>query len=274
MTVNVDSLNENFWLRLFPASDYRMPMNVYRGNAQVFWSNSSDAHRVSAERRRWLDEAPQRHLLFSPEAQPAIAEAVEWFSSLLGQSFADARDVASRVEPDWVLLNGDVERGFPVLGGAVVFPSNWALKEKLHRPLAQVHEPVPGLSAALGSQITTFLSRIAPGSEWERSNWGLSAEPLLNHHPALHPARLHAGVTLDTTWLRLERQFLTRLPHTQTILFGIRVTNHRLDELLCEHPVLIDRIAHAIRSMPDAMTVYKNVSTACDILIHQLATTA
>ena len=265
------SLNENFWLRLFPASDYRLPMNVRPGEAKRFWSDSPEAARVLAERRRWMDAAPQRHWLFLPEAEQATAEAVAWFSSGVGRAFADAREAACALEPDWVLLGGDAARGFPVLGGAVVFPSGWALEEKLGRPLAQVHEPVPGLAAALGSQVATFLSRIAPGAEWERDNWGLSAEPSLNHHPAQRPARLAEGATLDATWLRLEQQFLTRLPRTPAILFGIRVTNHRLDALLGTHPALAGRMAHALETMPEAMAAYKGVTAARTALVQQLA---
>ncbi len=265
------TLNQNFWLRLFPAADYRLPMNVRPGDAKRYWSASPDAAAVLMERRHWIDEAPQRHLLFLPGVEQEASEAVAWFSSLSGRTFADAREAAGALEPDWVLLSGGVDGDFRVLGGAVIFPSSWALEEKLGRPLAQVHDPVPGLAATLGSPIATFLTRIAPGAAWERENWGLSAAPTLNQHPSHQFARLSELATLDTTWLRLEQQFLTRLPATGAILFGIRVTNHRFDTLLGNHPSLAGRMIHALETMSDAMADYKGLVTARAALIHQLA---
>ncbi|AMV17866.1 heme-dependent oxidative N-demethylase subunit alpha family protein [Planctomyces sp. SH-PL14] len=271
MTEPAPSLSGDFWLRLFPASDYRLPMGVRPGEARRFWGNSPEAAYVLAERRRWIAEAPERHLLFLPEAEPATAEAVAWFSSVLGRVFRDARDAACGLEPDWVLLGGDAASGLPVLGGALAFPSGWALEEKLGRPLADVHDTVPGLAAAIGPQITTFLARIATGSTWERDNWGLSADSSLNHHPAQPIARLREDAPLDATWLRLEQQFLTRLPHSRAILFGIRVTNHRLDALLDVHPVLAGRMARALETMPDTLAAYKGLTAARPVLVRQLA---
>jgi len=271
MTELAPSLHGEFWLRLFPASDYRLSMSVRPGEAKRFWCDSPEAAQVLSERRRWIEEAPERHLLFLPEAESATAGGVAWFSSVLGRAFGEARDAACGLEPDWVLLGGDAASGFPVLGGALAFPSGWALEEKLGRPLAEVHDTVPGLAAAIGPQIATFLARIAPGSTWERENWGLSADSCLNHHPAQCSARLGEDATLDATWLRLEEQFLTRLPHSHAILFGIRVTNHRLDTLLGAHPALAGRMARALETMPGTMAAYKGVAAARTALVRQLA---
>lgn len=271
MTEQAPPLHEDFWLRLFPASDYRLPMGVRPGEAKRFWGDSPEAAQVLAERRRWIAEAPERYLLFLPEAEPATGEAVAWFSAVLGRAFGDARDAACGLEPDWILLGGDSASGFPVLGGALAFPSGWALEEKLGRPLAQVHDTVPGLAAAIGPQIATFLARIAPGSAWERDNWGLSADSSLNHHPAQPIARQREDATLDATWLRVEQQFLTRLPHSRAILFGIRVTNHRLDALLGAQPALAGRMARALETMPDALAAYKGLTAARPALVRQLA---
>lgn len=271
MSEPAPSLHGDLWLRLFPASDYRLSMGVRPGEAGRFWRDSPEAAQVLSERQRWIAESPERHFSFLPEAEPVTTEGVAWFSSALGQAFREARDVACGLEPDWVLLGGDAASGFRVLGGAVAFPSGWALEEKLGRPLAEVHDPVPGLAAAIGPQIATFLARIAPGSTWERENWGLSADSSLNHHPAQCFARLGEKATLASTWLRLEQQFLTRLPHSRAILFGIRVTNHRLDALLGAHPVLAAPMARALETMPDAIAAYKGLAAARTALVRQLA---
>ena len=70
--------------------------------------------------------------------------------------------------------------------------------------------------------------------------------------------------------MRLERQFLTRLPRTRTILFGIRVTNHRLDHLVSRYPVLIPRLVRLLSTLPESMAAYKGLHAARGPLAEQL----
>lgn len=244
-------------MRLFPAAGHRLQMSLRLGDKEGFWGRSAAAEAVLAERRRWLAELPERHLRVLPEGAAAVAEAVRYLTG----TDATPLEAAALLEPDWVVLAGEEGRGHVLLGGAVVFPSGWALEEKIGRPLAEVHAPVPGLQSSLGAQIDTFLGRLAPGAAWERDNWGLSADPGLNHHPALPVRRLGAQATLAATWLRLERQFLTRLPETGAVLFGIRVTNHRLDAL-AELPGVAPRLAHALDTMTAEVARYKGLEEA------------
>ena len=208
------------WFRLFPDASHRLAMNLRPGDAAGYWRDSEEAEETLAERRRWLAEHPERHLGLLPEGREEVSEALAWIMKVLGRPEATPEHAAVTLEPDWLVLSGDAARAHPVLGGAVIFPSGWALEEKMGRPLHEVHAPVPGLQQALGASISTFLSRVAPLAAWERDNWGLAADPALNHHPACRVKRLDASATLDTTWVRLERQFVTRLPATQAILLA------------------------------------------------------
>lgn len=257
------------WLRLFPDADHRLQMNLRPGDARRYWQQSEEAATVLAERRRWLAEAPQRHLLVLPEGEESVAEAVAFMLAQIDLPASSPEQAATELEPDWIVLSGEPARSHPVIGGAVIFPSSWAFEEKIGRPLHEVHAPVPGLQSSLGSQIHTFLSRLAPNAAWERDNWGISADPRLNHHPALPIRRLDASATLETTWLRLEQQFLTRLPVTNAILFGIRVTNHRLDHLSAV-PGVAYRVARALKSMSAEVATYKGLASACAPLAAQL----
>lgn len=257
------------WFRLFPDTSYRMAMNLRPGDAPGFWRHSDEAAETLSQRRRWLLEYPRRHLCLLPEGHDEVGEALAWMMKILGRAETTPEQAAVTLEPDWLVLSGDATRAHPVLGGAVIFPSGWALEEKIGRPLHEVHAPVPGLQQALGASISTFLSRVAPLAAWERDNWGLAADPALNHHPACRVKRLDASATLDTTWVRLERQFVTRLPATQAILFGIRVSNHRLDHLAAM-PGLAARIRHALETMDEALARYKGLAAAREVLAAQL----
>ncbi len=249
------------WLRIFPDVDHRLQMTLRPGDAPRFWQHSEEAEHVLAERRRWLATHRERHLLMLPEAEEAVDEAINFIMTSIHRPACTPDQAAAAVEPDWVVLSGDAERSHPVIGGAVIFPSSWALADKLGRPMHEVHAPVPGLQAAIGSQISAFLGRLTPNAPRERDNWGLSADPSLNHHPALAIRPLDDSATLENTWLRHERQFLARLPITNAILFGIRVTNHRLDDVAASAEVA-QRLARILATMPDEFASYKGLQTA------------
>lgn len=248
------------WHKLFPNADHRHPMGLQPGNAASFWQIQDTTGGLMAERQHWLTTAPGDHVAWLPggEALKAAQEARSWIASW-----------ATEPEPDWVVLSGDATTGHKVLGGEVVFPSSWSLPEKLGLPLHLVHAPVPGLEQALGAHIQTFLSRLQAGAAWERENWGLAADAGLNHHPARKRPRLGAEARLDSTWLRLERQFLTRLPSTQHLLFGIRVESHRLDHVAAL-PGMAARVSRALRSMDPAVAAYKGLTLPRPALIAEL----
>jgi len=250
------------WQKLFPAADFRLPMALRPGSAPAFWSPWDVTGKLLAERRRWLAKSPELFAASLRDVEPGKSEALAWMRSL-----------ESEPEPDWVLLSSDVEREPVVLAGEVVFPSMWSLPEKLGRPLSSVHAPVPGLQKALGASIQSFLARIESGAEWQRENWGMSAHQELNNHPARSLPGLTANARLETTWIRLESQFLTRLPQSRCLLFGIRVSHHRLDEV-ATLPDIGERIARALRTMPDAVAHYKGLALARDSLARLAVQTA
>jgi hypothetical protein len=94
---------------------------------------------------------------------------------------------------------------------------------------------------------------------WERENWGLSADAELDHHPRHRRPRLIGEETPDQVWIRLERQLLVRLSGGG-ILFGIHVSNHRLDEVASSGEGLSYRIARALRTMPEESACYKGIN--------------
>jgi hypothetical protein len=247
------------WQKQFPTADFRLPIGLRAGSAAAFWSRWDKTGKLLEERRRWLAESLRLFAGSLPEAEPGRREALAWMQSW------DAEP-----EPDWVLLSSDVEREPVVLAGEVVFPSTWSLPEKLGLPLSAVHAPVRGLQKALGTGIQTFLARLESGAAWERENWGMSAHQELNNHPARSLPGLMVEARLETTWLRLERQFLTRLPQTRCLLFGIRVSHYRLDEVVAL-PGMGERVARALRTMPEAISRYKGLDLARDTLARRAA---
>jgi hypothetical protein len=246
------------WPRLFSATDHRFQMGLRMGDACSFWSTQDASGKMYAERQHWLDLNSALYRAEIPEGAPALAEARSWI-----------RQWTATCEPDWVVLSEGLCEEPRVLGGEVVFPSSWSMPEKLGLPLSTVHGPVPGLEASLGKAIQTFLSRIQPEAAWERDNWGLSANPELNHHPSRALPGLTKEARLDTTWLRLEHQFLTRLPLSKALLFGIRVSHHRLDEWVAD-PDFATGLTRSLTTMTESIARYKGLLQARKSLVREL----
>ena len=264
------------WMRLLPDEDFRPRMGLRSGDAHRFFRTSTES--LLRMRREALDRTPEKYSAATEESLRWVIEAVTqmvgWADSLQTTDFpsdvlALCHWAGRRIEADWVLLSPDATQHHPVSAGVVCFPSSWSLPAKLGLPISAVHEPVPSLNQRLGNSIDSFLARLEPNAAWERDNWGLCSSPQLDQHPDNASSSLLSTATLSTTWLRWEHQLLIRLPETGAILFGIRVTTHRFNELI-ETPDIAERLTRALRTMPDTMATYKGLSQCRFNLIDQM----
>lgn len=248
---------------LFPDGDHRLHLTLRRGEPREFFRPRDETGRVLAERAHWLAESPARYAALAPEGGPALAEfaalGAEW-----GISSADSvGSLGAQLEPDFVLLVRDEAGTFRLRGGALCFPTGWALEEKLGHTLDFIHGVVPGLNDALGAPIRQFLAKLKPGVAFHRDNWGLAATAELNLHPvrALPPPEPPAA--LERLWLRVEHQALVALPRTGAIVFGLRIELHRLDAV-ARDPRAAAGLARALVTMPSELAAYKRILSVRD----------
>jgi hypothetical protein len=277
-----DSVKMGHVLRdsLFPEGDFRFQMRFQRGQIPEFFDVPAERAVVLAERRRWLAEAPRRYSGLLPGGEALFMEMCELLSvthsssSGPGEDGMDAeerlRQLGGRMDVDFLLLAQDSAQRLRLLGGCVCFPSSWSLAEKLGEPVETIHEVVPGLNGQLGVPIATFLRRLGPGITWLRANWGLSRSAELNQHPERQLPRLGAGVTLPEVFLRVEDQALVKLPRTDGVLFGIRVTVYPLAAVVADRETA-GRFRRALETMPEAMALYKGLAAARADLLRALA---
>lgn len=272
----------------FADEDFRFRLGTVPGSAEDFFAWSADAAEVLAERRRWLTTDTDRYAALLPEGTEIAEELFECVADwpmLRDLPTAGAISPMQRMlalshcwEPDFVLLaphagsaneEGGGEPVFTVVGGCVCFPSGWRLTDKLRQPVEQVHQPVPGLNQAIGSQIDRLLIKLRPGKCVVRANWGVCRSPELNQHPDRHLPALESPVRMDEVGLRREDQCLFALPRTGGIVFGIRISHTSWSELRANKTVA-QSVARGLRTMPDGMLDYKRLLPVCEELARLL----
>ncbi|MFQ3167681.1 MAG: hypothetical protein ACI8QI_000212 [Limisphaerales bacterium] len=252
---------------LFYPGKFEFRMGLERGEPTEFFRSRPGDAALLAQRQNIVADHPERHSVLLPEGKPLLAEFVRLLAdwgiaanpATLGQSLA----------PDHLLLVPNAD-GMPVLlGGCVCFPSSWAFEEKVGRPLDWIHAVVPTLNKKLGEKARSFLTKMPLGQAWLRANWGLTASPALNQHPALGLPVLTPDIGLGDVWFRIERQALVALPETGGILFGIRLEVFPLAEVRASEQARLG-LVEALQTMPDAIADYKNLTAARSRLIELL----
>ena len=244
---------------LFPAGDFRFHLTLRRGEPAEFFKARDGSGRVLGERAKWLAETPARYAALLPEGEPLLAEVDELGMTDWGlPKTTSVHGLGAVLEPDFLLLSPDATGAFRLRGGALCFPTGWALEEKLGHTLDFIHGVVPGLNPALASPIHQFLTKLKPGVAFLRDNWGITANEELNQHPVRALPSPVLPVALDRLWLRVEHQALVALPRTGGVLFGIRIALHRLDQVAQDAEIRTG-LKRALVSMPAEVAAYKRL---------------
>jgi dimethylamine monooxygenase subunit A len=217
-----------------------------------------------AEKRRVLAAHHASAVIAPPEVDAAAAELLDAVGGTRDE--LHPLDAAGRlVAEDLCLLTqdgggdgGDGHRGWLLAGGSVCFPSHWRLADKVGRPVAEVHEPVPRYAAELASRVDRFLDRLRPERPAWRRNWTVHQSPDLFVPEAPPPPEppVTGADAGDRLWLRSERQTLLRLGRSGAIVFGIRTQQVPL-RVVAGRPDLCRRLAAALASWPDELVAYR-----------------
>lgn len=252
---------------LFYPGKFEFRMGLERGKPADFFRSYPGDAALLVQRKKNIADHPERHSVLLPQGESLLAE----FAQLLSVWGISAKPptLGQGLAPDFMLLAPNAD-GMPLLlGGCVCFPSSWAFEEKVGRPLDWIHAVVPSLNEKLGDKARGFLTKMPPGQAWLRANWGLTASPELNQHPALGLPVLKPDIGLGDVWFRVERQALVALPETGGILFGIRLEVIPLAEIRADERARLG-LLEALQTMPDAIADYKNLTPARPRMIELL----
>ena len=272
----------------FEAGPYRMAMGLVAGGGEALVELDDRYPDEMAQRRELL--AARRAGVFDamPGSEAARAEACaavvadlcarfpHWFrregalvrNALTGEGFdldggMDRLEIAGRLVQEDLCLVRPGDEG-PVLTAAVLcFPSRWVLGEKIGRPLAAIHEGVPLYGERLSRPVDRFMTRLGPGRVAARYNWSVLDDPAL-FQPVAKRDVVSAGAISpeaagERLFVRVERQTLSALPASGSVLFAIRVHVYPLARVAADAAVAA-RLASAVRELPAEIQRYKNLA--------------
>jgi len=262
----------------FRAEPHRMAMDLTTV-PETAWFEIDDRYLAEMALRRDL-LAGRREEVFAAlpcsdaargEALDMIAAALaahhpDWFARdggtvrnhLTGEGFdlaaMDPLEAAGRlVQEDLCLIQDGV-----FTAAVLCFPSRWRLADKIGKPLADVHGPVPLYAERLARPVDRFFRHLKPGHIACRLNWSLVDDPALFQPGGKWRTEPDTAITVanagERVFLRVERQTLRRLPASGAVLFGIRVHVYPLAAVPGR-----DALAAAVRALPAEVQHYKSL---------------
>ncbi len=272
----------------FEPGPYRMQMGLVAQDPGALIEIDEHYPAEMAERRRLLAE--RHHDVFAalPGSEAACAEVLETLATMLPARFPGwfTRDgavlhnhltgerwdldalalppleVAARLVQEDLCLVQPGPDGPIFVAAALLFPTRWRLHEKIGKPLADVHAPVPIYPERLATPVDRLMGRLVPGKLVQRLNWSLLDDPTLFQPIRLSPKEADAWITAanagDIIYLRSERQTLSALPASGAVLFTIRIHVYPVRRI-AQSPLLAAQLAEAIRALPDDIRHHKRL---------------
>ena len=138
-------------------------------------------------------------------------------------------EAAARMVPEDLLLlksrprkDDDGLLDWTLVAAALAFPAHWVLAEKIGRPLAGIHEPVPHYGERLETPMDRFFTNMKTGPISHRWNWSVMTSHRLFTPHRSRRTPLAPGAGIDEIFIRMESQTLRKLPSSGMILFTIR----------------------------------------------------
>lgn len=150
--------------------------------------------------------------------------------------------------------------------GMVTCPADWSIKFDAGMSFKQWHAPVP-LAPQMGvfDRALKYLLNIQVGQPVRRLNWTMTINPRLDtsaetfHEWGHERALVTAENVAQLAHLRVELQFMARLPRSNALLFGIRTYLISLEEL-ASHPAWACRLHRVLKDLPEVIAEYKGLT--------------
>jgi dimethylamine monooxygenase subunit A len=272
----------------FESGPYRMAMALTTVPESTWFEFDERYADEMAEKRQLLHERHRDVFAALPVSDAARAEALQsivanlatyaphWFmrdgqtlhNALTGETWdlgalpCDPLELAGRLVQEDLCIIQHSDAGPIFTAATLCFPSRWRLHEKIGKPLAAVHGPVPHYAERLAAPVDRFMAKVKPGHIASRLNWSVLDSPAMFQPGGKWRYQTDTEITPDNAGerlhLRVERQTLRRLPQSGAILFGIRVHSYQMARAITTRTDA-ERLAEAVRALPEATVHYKSL---------------
>lgn len=190
------------------------------------------------------------------------------------------KNLASHIEEDFFILlkdhPHDEEEEYIFRAGVSGFPSGFDPAKNYNKPILSIHAPVPYYEDRLRLSISRFFNRLTEKDIWVRHNWTVQIGERLF---ALDSNHAYEGevvkklefddIDFSKTFLRVERQVLTRLPQLRANVMTVRTYLTPIQNIKDEG--LAGDLIYAIQNLPSELAVYKRREAWGDAVIKFLS---
>lgn len=206
------------------------------------------------------------------QALPGSEEAQREVAELTGVS-GMIREAGDAVQEDLLVLDAR-QAGLPLIAGHLCFANAWCLDDKMGRPFMEIHGPVPEFATTIGPSSEKLLERLKPGRPVSRLNWAVKATGQLDlttrwdAEVAIWNGLVDSSNAGARCWMRAERQTLSRLERSGTVLFTVHTYTQPVETLTLAQ----QRILHGVlTTCPESMLRYKGIWPFVEPLVAWLA---
>lgn len=144
------------------------------------------------------------------------------------------------------------------------------MQDRIGHSLWQIHAGrVPQYETKLAKSMDRFFMRMQVGSAITRFNYAIDDSDELYHPHSHHNLSVDKKVRLEDLHLRVERQFLQRLPKTRALLFSIRTYITPITEVTKDKEVAA-ALRTSVGSFTEDVAGYKNKALWDSVLSEHL----
>lgn len=170
--------------------------------------------------------------------------------------------VGRQIQEDLIILDAKSH----LVAGQLCFPSGWCLKEKFEKHFLAVHAPLPSVLYPMLQAADKLIERIPVNKPIARTNWGfrvcdqldISSKHGQHYRTELHQvaSELNKENTGDKIFFRIERQTLSRLPQSGSILFTIHTYYNKVKDEATD-PARASAMLSFLKTVPAELLEYK-----------------
>lgn len=183
--------------------------------------------------------------------------------------------ITRQIQGDFALLD-QRENNLWMDAGMVTGPADWSLKFDAGMSFTEWHAPVP-MAHQMGvfDRALKYLMNIQVDRPVRRLNWTMTINPRLDtssetfHEWGHERSSVTAENLAKLVHLRVELQFLARLPRSNALMFSIRTYLISLEELVTQ-PEWACRLHRVLRDLPDELADYKGLSQYRPLVVEWL----